>query len=182
MVSVFISNIIPPSELFYRRHPSIVNIPASSTYISFYFHTAMSDSDLIELIEGARPAPPPPPPAPRRFPRCCSCKWSFKKIGISGFVAVCIAVLGWLHVLYGWLPRLLYSQIHEEERYPDHTPLSYQLQDTYSGADFFDAFDFLPGYGPMTHGIVSLTFSPQPPLSLLKSSSGQVRSSRDGNV
>ena len=32
--------------------------------------------------------------------------------------------------------------------YPDYTPLSYTLQDTYHGTDFFDNFDYFTGYDP----------------------------------
>jgi len=32
--------------------------------------------------------------------------------------------------------------------YPDYSELSYTLQDTYSGTDFFDNFDYFTGYDP----------------------------------
>jgi len=32
--------------------------------------------------------------------------------------------------------------------YPDYSTLSYTLQDTYSGTDFFDNFDYFTGYDP----------------------------------
>ncbi|KAI0124388.1 endo-beta-glucanase [Xylariales sp. AK1849] len=38
--------------------------------------------------------------------------------------------------------------VAKANRYPDYTTLSYSLQDTYSGTDFFDQFDYYEGYDP----------------------------------
>lgn len=39
------------------------------------------------------------------------------------------------------------------DAYPSYSPLSYSLEDTYSGANFFDNFDYFTGYDP-AHGFV----------------------------
>ncbi|KAG8669694.1 hypothetical protein FPOAC2_09037 [Fusarium poae] len=41
----------------------------------------------------------------------------------------------------------------KENRYPDYSPLSYSLADTYGGESFYDQFDYFTGYDP-TQGFV----------------------------
>lgn len=108
-------------------------------------------SERHGLVAGAQSTfgPPPPykeyeTPSPRGS-KWNPKTWSRKTILIAlGVAAIALIVL--IVALYFGL---------KDEAYPNYTALSYTLQDTYSGSDFFDSFDYFTGYDP-TYGFVSL--------------------------
>lgn len=70
-------------------------------------------------------------------------KWSPKnwsKKAVLGAVAAAIIVVAAvvLGAVFG----------SKASKYPDYSALTYSLQDTYSGTDFFDKFDYFTGYDP----------------------------------
>ena len=94
-------------------------------------------------------APPPykdyGSPAPRRSkfdPR----GWTRKTILIALGVAIVALIVLIVAIYFGV----------QNNSYPDYAPLTYTLQDTYSGPDFFDNFDYFTGWDP-TQGFVSWT-------------------------
>ena len=64
--------------------------------------------------------------------------WS--KITIIGVIAATV------HVLVAIIVGAVVGS--KSTSYPDYTALSYTLQDTYSGTDFFDQFEYFTGYDP----------------------------------
>ena len=77
-----------------------------------------------------KPAQPGSKWAPRNWSR-----WT-----IIGVIAASVLVLA--AIIIGAV------LVSKSTSYPDYTTLSYTLQDTYSGTDFFDQFDYFTGYDP----------------------------------
>ncbi|KAK4575093.1 hypothetical protein LTR86_000945 [Recurvomyces mirabilis] len=82
---------------------------------------------------------PAPPNGSKWSPR----NWSKKIWIIVGIVAAIIVAVIIIGAVVGT----------QKSAYPDYSPLSYTLQDTFHGSSFFDNFDYFTGYDP-THGFV----------------------------
>jgi len=82
-------------------------------------------------------------PAPSHGSKWSPRNWSKKIWIIVGVVAAIIIAVIIIGAVLGT----------QKSSYPDYSPLSYTLQDTYSGTSFFDNFDYFTGYDP-THGFV----------------------------
>lgn len=114
-------------------------------------HNIMSYSDERYPLGGNTGSPFGPPPAWKEYeqpsPRGSKWNprnWSRKTILIALGVAAIVLVVLIVGIYFGV----------QNNSYPDYTPLTYQLQDTYSGPDFFNNFDYFTGYDP-TYGFVS---------------------------
>jgi len=70
-------------------------------------------------------------------------KWAPRNWGKKTIVGVVVAVV--VIVLVIILAAVLGARASS---YPDYNALRYTLQDTYSGADFFDQFEYFTGYDP----------------------------------
>lgn len=92
-------------------------------------------------------APPPPykqydAPSPRGS-KWNPKSWSRKTVLIALGAAIVALIVLIVAIYFGV----------NNSSYPDYTPLTYQLQDTYTGSSFFDNFDYFTGYDP-TYGFV----------------------------
>lgn len=70
----------------------------------------------------------------RKNPR----NWSMKCWGIMAATIIVLLII----------VIALAVAISRANRYPNYSPLSYALKDTYSGTSFFDNFDYFTGYDP----------------------------------
>lgn len=75
--------------------------------------------------------------------------WSLRKKLIVGIVGIA-AIIG---IIVGAVEG------SKARRYPDYAPLDYHLVDTYSGASFFDQFDYFSDEDP-TDGFVQYVLRP----------------------
>lgn len=70
-------------------------------------------------------------------------KWNPKNW--SKLTIICVIVASLVAVAAIIVGAVLGTRV---DAYPDYSALSYTLQDTYSGTDFFDNFDYFTGYDP----------------------------------
>ena len=112
------------------------------------YREATAHLPKLEANDFQHAGPPPdakytPPPAGPAQPWYNPRGWSLHTKLIAGVVGVAVVVA----VIVGAVEGT------KANRYPDYTPLNYQLVDTYSGTSFLDRFDYYHDEDP-TKGFV----------------------------
>lgn len=82
---------------------------------------------------------------PKSHPTSAASRWNPRNWGWKAWAVAAAGLIILIIIIV--VPAVVVTE-KNDNAYPNYTSLSYSLVDTYSGANFFDNFDYFVGYDP----------------------------------